>query len=176
MAENASKVKPIYDQIGKDYAIKRQTEPRIADVIHKHLKDSTRILNIGAGTGSYEPKGVDLVALEPSTEMIGQRKANANPAVLGFAEQLPFEDNSFSHAMTVLSMHHWTNKQKTFTEINRVVTECFVAVTWDPEAEPFWLTKDYFPEIHDEDIDIFPRMDAFYAHFDEVDISPLPYS
>ena len=32
--------------------------------------------------------------------------------------------------MTVLSMHHWENRSLAFSEINRVETEKFVAITW----------------------------------------------
>ena len=165
---------PLYDKIGKDYAVKRQTEPRIASLINEQLEGATRILNIGAGTGSYEPTGVDLVALEPSAEMIGQRSADAYPAVQGSAEYLPFEDNSFSHAMTVLSMHHWSDKPKAFHEINRVTSDRFVAISWNPEATTFWLTRDYFPEIMEEDVNIFPKMDVFDQYFDEVKVQPIP--
>jgi len=142
---------PVYDDIGAHYTLTRCTDPKIAQQIYSELHGATRIINIGAGTGSYEPKGVDLVAVEPSSTMISQRKSGSYPVEKAFAEKLPFEDNSFSHAMTVLSMHHWENRALAFSEINRVVTEKFVAVTWDPASAPFWFTRDYFPEIYKRD-------------------------
>ena len=84
------------------------------------------------GPGSYEPDNVELVAVEPSAKMISQRKPGSHPVEQASAEKLPFENSSFSHAMTVLSMHHWSNRALAFDEINRVVTEKFVAITWDP--------------------------------------------
>ena len=63
----------IYDKIGLFYTLGRQTDPKLANFLHAHLKDAENILNIGAGTGSYEPEGVDLVAVEPSLTMIQQR-------------------------------------------------------------------------------------------------------
>ena len=166
-------MKTKYDQIGINYAQKRQSDPRIAAQILDRLKGAKRIVNIGAGAGSYEPKSMDLVALEPSLEMIKQRPADAHPVVQGTAESLPFPDNSFTHALTILSMHHWTNRELAFREINRVVTESFVAVSWNPNADSFWLTRDYFPEIVEYDKTIFPRVDEFHNHFDEVEISSL---
>ena len=163
----------IYDKIGTHYSTMRQTDPKVAAQLYAELEGATRIVNIGAGTGSYEPANVDLVAVEPSAKMIAQRSADAYPCKQAFAEKLPFEDNSFSHAMTVLSMHHWQDKPSAFNEINRVATNRFVAITWDPQSEPFWLTRDYFPEIHEMDVAIFPRLDAFQDHFDEVEIRPL---
>jgi len=164
---------PKYDQIGIDYAKQRKSDPRIAEQINRRLEGAQRILNIGAGTGSYEPTGVDLIALEPSSEMIAQRGPNTHLVIQGTAEQLPFEDKSFSHTMTVLSMHHWTDRKQAFSEIKRVTREKFVAISWDPEALPFWLTKDYFPEIYDTDQKIFLSVDEFETHFNQVKRSPL---
>lgn len=163
----------IYDRIGVNYSVKRCTDPEIARQLHLELLGATRIVNIGAGAGSYEPENASLVAVEPSSKMISQRKPGAHPVKNAFAEELPFEKDSFSHAMTVLSMHHWVDREAAFAEINRVATEKFVAITWDPNADPFWLTRDYFPEIYEIDKCIFPDLEEFSKHFDEVIISPL---
>ena len=152
----------------------RCTDPKIAQQLYAELQGATRIVNIGAGTGSYEPENIDLVAVEPSSKMISQRKMGSHPVEQAFAEKLPFDNRSFSHAMTVLSMHHWVNRPLAFKEINRVVTEKFVAITWDPHSEPFWLTRDYFPEIHEMDRQIFPDLDELNEYFDEVTMRPLP--
>ncbi len=166
-------MKAKYDKIGLGYATNRKSDPRIAKQLYSKLRGATRILNIGAGTGSYEPNDVELVAVEPSAEMITQRKWGAHPVVQASAEKLPFEDNSFSHAMTILSMHHWIDRQKAFKEINRVTREKFVSITWNPEAGPFWLTRDYFPEIYEKDKEIFPNLSEIKEFFDEVKVSPL---
>jgi len=126
-----------YDKTGINYATRRKNDPRIAIQLFSKLDGAQRIINIGEGTGSYEPDYIDLVALEPSLEMIGQRSLNSHPVIQGTAEFLPFSDNSFTHALTILSMHHWKNRDKAFNEINRVATQGFVAVTWSPESQPF---------------------------------------
>ena len=166
-------MEPIYDDIGINYSVTRCTDPKIANQLYLELEGATRIVNIGAGTGSYEPENVDLVAVEPSLEMISQRKIGSYRVEQAFAEKLPFENNSFSHAMTVLSMHHWENRALAFSEINRVATQKFVAITWDPTSDPFWLTRDYFPEIYEMDKGIFPGLEEFDEHFDEVKINTL---
>ena len=166
-------MKAKYDKIGVNYSVTRCTDPKIAAQLYAELEGATRIVNIGAGTGSYEPENVNLVAVEPSAEMISQRPIDAHPVEQASAEKLPFADNNFSHAMTVLSMHHWVDRAGAFAEINRVATEKFVAVTWDPNSEPFWLTRDYFPEIHEMDMAIFPDIDELKEHFDDVQMSPL---
>ena len=164
----------IYDEIGIDYAVSRRTDPKLAIRLYAALQGATRIVNIGAGTGSYEPDDVELVAVEPSAEMIAHRQSGSHPVEQAFAEKLPFENHSFSHAMTVNSMHHWHNRAHAFREINRVVTDKFVAITWDPQAGPFWLSRDYFPEIYEMDRHIFPTLEELADHFDEVESRPLP--
>ena len=162
-----------YDTIGINYAQKRKSDPKIAVQIFELLKGAKRIVNIGAGSGSYEPKNVDLVAVEPSLEMIKQRSADAHPVIQGTAESLPFPDNSFTHALTILSMHHWTDQELAFREINRVTTEKFVALSWNPNAEPFWLMRDYFPEFIEMDRNNFPNADILQNYFEDVEIHPL---
>jgi len=163
----------IYDDIGNNYSVTRCTDPKIAKQLYSELHGATRIVNIGAGTGSYEPEDIELIAVEPSSVMISQRKVGSHSVEQAFAEKLPFENSSFSHAMTVLSMHHWQDRARAFHEINRVATEKFVAITWDPKSEPFWLTRDYFPEIYEMDKRIFPDLEELNAYFDEVTIRPL---
>ena len=164
----------LYDNIGIRYTVHRATDPKLARQLHATLVGATRIVNIGAGTGSYEPRDIELVAVEPSAEMIAQRAPDAHACEQASAEALPFPDNSFSHAMTVLSMHHWQDRPRAFREINRVATERFVAITWDPAAAPFWLTRDYFPEIYVEDLGIFPSLQELSEFFDNVSVTPLP--
>ncbi len=163
-----------YDAIGTTYSITRGTDPYIASRLYAELRGATRIVNIGAGTGSYEPDNVELVAVEPSSRMIAQRKRDSHKVVQASAEALPFEAGTFSHAMTVLSIHHWEDRPLAFREIRRVTTEKFVAVTWDPQSDPFWLTRDYFPEIHETDKLIFPTLEEFKRHFDDVIVHRLP--
>src|SRR5213076_865560 len=75
-----------YDEIGRSYTRTRRPEPRIEAIVHAGLADARRIVNIGAGAGSYEPPGRTVVAVEPSPTMIAQRPAGAAPAVRAFAE------------------------------------------------------------------------------------------
>jgi len=164
----------LYDDIGINYSVTRCTDPKIAKQLYSELQGATRIVNIGAGTGSYEPENVALVAVEPSSKMISQRKMGSHRVEQAFAEKLPFENDSFSHAMTVNSIHHWENRALAFSEINRVATEKFVAITWDPTSDPFWLTRDYFPEIYAMDQRIFPDLEELNQHFDDVKMRPLP--
>ena len=153
---------PIYDRIGRGYSSTRQPDPRIARQILDALGDASTVLNAGAGTGSYEPEAARVVAVEPSGEMIAQRRSAA-PVVRAVAEALPFADDAFDAAMAVLTIHHWPDWRGGVAELRRVAASRVVILTWDPEAGAgFWLL-DYFPGILALDRDRFPALDALLA-------------
>jgi SAM-dependent methyltransferase len=89
------------------------------------------VVNVGAGTGAYEPADLDVVAVEPSETMIAQRAEGAAPIVRAVAEELPFEDGAFDAAMAVLSDHHWSDRSRGIAEMKRVARRV-VTFTWDP--------------------------------------------
>jgi SAM-dependent methyltransferase len=97
----------LYDTIGTTYTATRRTEPRIAEQVWAALGDARTVLNVGAGTGSYEPPDRKVTAVEPSAVMRAQRTTGAAPCVAASAESLPFEDKSFDAAMAFATVHHW---------------------------------------------------------------------
>jgi SAM-dependent methyltransferase len=137
----------LYDRIGRTYSSTRATDPRIAAAVWHGLGDARTVLNVGAGTGHYEPNDREVVALEPSPVMIAQRPPGTAPVVQGRAEALPFEDDSFDAVMAVLSDHHWHDRHRGFTELRRVARQRVVLFNANPaEADLFWLTTEYLPE------------------------------
>src|SRR5262245_5792559 len=100
----------LYDTIGINYADLRKPDPRIAKTIEQALGPAKVVLNVGAGTGSYEPPDRQVTAVEPSAEMISQRRPSAAKAIQAFADDLPFEDGSFEASMAILTIHHWPDK------------------------------------------------------------------
>jgi SAM-dependent methyltransferase len=142
----------LYDSIGAAYTVTRRTEPRIAAQVWAALGDARTILNVGAGTGSYEPPGRDVTAVEPSAVMRAQRPAGAAPCVAATAESLPFEDQSFDAAMAFATIHHWPDPIAGLREMRRVARHV-VVFTHDTSdtgwLRRFWLTRDYLPEVAD---------------------------
>ena len=140
----------LYDVIGGAYSVTRGTEPRIAAMIWDALGDARTVLNVGAGTGSYEPPGRDVTAVEPSAVMRAQRPAGAAPCVAATAESLPFRDQSFDAAMAVATVHHWQDPIAGLLEMRRVARRV-VVFTCDTSDRSwrrrFWLTRDYLPEV-----------------------------
>lgn len=162
-----------YDTIGVNYSDLRTPDPRIAMRIEKALGSAETVLNVGAGTGSYEPTGRHVTALEPSVEMIRQRAASAAPVVQGHAEDLPFDDQAFDASMAVLTVHHWTDKEKGLRELRRVTRGPVVVLTYDPAFREFWLL-DYFPELVTLDEGKMPALDIFEEWLGPVEISSVP--
>ena len=142
----------LYDTIGATYTATRCTEPRIAAQVWSALGDARTVLNVGAGTGSYEPPGRDVIAVEPSAVMRAQRPAGAAPCVAASAESLPFEDQSFDAAMAFSTVHHWHDPIAGLREMRRVARRV-VVFTHDASdtgwRHRFWLTRDYLPEVAD---------------------------
>jgi SAM-dependent methyltransferase len=166
-----------YDAIGRTYTATRGTEPRIAARIWDALGDARTVVNVGAGTGSYEPPDRDLTAVEPSAVMIAQRPPGAAPAVQASAEALPFDDASFDAAMAVLTLHHWSDLRAGCAELRRVARDRVVVFSWDPTyVGRMWLGPEYFSRLAREDADGFPSLaeqaDALGA---EVEVVPIPW-
>ncbi|MEU8621547.1 MerR family transcriptional regulator [Streptomyces sp. NPDC048623] len=142
----------LYESIGSAYPATRRTEPRIAARIWEALGDARTVLNVGAGTGSYEPPDREVTAVEPSAVMRAQRPVGAAPCVAASAERLPFADQSFDAAMAVSTVHHWPDPIAGLREMRRVARRV-VVFTYDASTtgwlERFWLTRDYLPEFAD---------------------------
>lgn len=135
-----------YDRIGRGYSNHRRADRQIAARIEAALGGARSVLNVGAGAGSYEPPGREVIAVEPSAEMIAQRQPGAAPVVQASAEALPFDDDSFDAALAVLTAHHWRDLKAGLEEMRRVARLRIVIVTFDSEAlEELWITADYFP-------------------------------
>ena len=168
----------LYDSIGRNYAALRRPDPRIAALVHAALGDATSVVNVGAGTGSYEPADRAVLAVEPAEVMIRQRPAQAAPCVQGRAEALPLETGSVDAAMGLLTVHHWTDVAQGLAEMARVARKRIALLTWVPDGPPFWLTQEYFPEITAMDQKTFAGTPALTALLQRivgpVTIRPVP--
>lgn len=161
----------LYDNIGINYAELRKPDPRIAKTIAGALGGATTILNVGAGTGSYEPTDRQLIAVDPSLEMIRKRSPAAAGAIQAYAGELPFRDCSFEASMALLTVHHWPDKEAGLREMRRVTRGPIVLLTFDPSRRP-WLT-DYLPQLATLDEAQLPEMSDYERWLDNVQVSPL---
>lgn len=132
-----------YDLIGQQYSTGRKTDPRIEALIHAQLSHAASVLNVGAGTGSYEPIQLSGVSVEPSTTMIRQRAPDRFPVVQGQAEYLPFPNQSFDAVMGVMTIHYWSDVTKGLMELKRVAKKyCFVD---DARSQSRWILARSLP-------------------------------
>lgn len=162
---------PRYDEIGIDYARLRRPDPRIATEIVRLLGAGRSLLNVGAGTGNYEPEGWEVTAVEPSAEMTRQRRRPAARVLQASAECLPFDDSTFDTAMSIFTIHHWPEKRAGLREMRRVTRGSIVLLTFDPSSRP-WLT-DYIPELIEVDCATMPAMELYEEWLGRVTIEPL---
>jgi|SRR5271166_3342042 len=161
----------LYDTIGGGYSATRQTDPQIAAILWGQLGGADRVLNVGAGAGSYERTDRRVVAVEPSVTMRAQRPAGAAPCVAGVAEALPFPDGSFDVAMSVLSDWYWPDRRRGFAEMRRVARERVLLLTIDRSvAERFWLSAEYLPRAHD----LWGAFSETLSQFSPCDVLDVP--
>ena len=162
-----------YDRIGINYSDVRRPDPRIAAMISSALGNAKTVLNVGAGTGSYEPADRQVTAVEPSLEMIRQRPPGAARAIQGSAEDLPFADDSFDASMAILTVHHWPDQAKGVSEMRRVTRGPVVLLTFDAAHGGAW-PDDYFPELAALDEGRMPAMSDYEKWLGPVQVSPVP--
>jgi SAM-dependent methyltransferase len=140
---------PLYDTIGLGYTAHRRPDHRWAALIDQHVGDARVVINVGAGTGSYEPSGRAVVAVEPSAVMVAQRRPGSAPVVRAAAAALPLRDACADAALAVLTVHHWADWRGGLAELVRVAPRWLIlTIDFDVHAR-FWLLDEYLPEVAD---------------------------
>jgi len=166
---------------GVSYSSYRQTEPRIAALIHAALGvgSATRtVLNVGAGAGSYEPTHPDVTVtpVEPSAAMRQKRPPHLPAAVDATAANLPFPDASFDAAMATLTIHQWPDLSAGLREVRRVTRGPIVMLTSEPDKVPhFWLNH-YAADMVAVEARRYPAMSAIAAALptDTISVTAVP--
>ena len=161
----------LYDAIGAGYETLRRPDPRIAARLHDALGPARTVLNVGAGTGNYEPTDRTVLAVEPSARMIQNRPPGSAPAIQASAAALPFPDAAFDAALAVLTVHHWTDPLAGLKEMRRVTRGRIVILTFDPSARP-WLT-DYLPGLAALDEAQMPPLEVYREALGTIRVEPL---
>jgi SAM-dependent methyltransferase len=165
-----------YDTIGHDYARYRREDPRLQKRIRESLGTARSVVNVGAGSGSYEPTDLHVLAIEPSDVMAAQRPRSRAPAIRAAADSLPLRDGSVDAAMTILSLQHWDKgRERGVRELRRVAREAVVILTYDAAVSgEMWLMAEYLPEVADLDHAIFTQPEQIAVWLGgEVSIEPV---
>jgi len=107
--------------------------------------------------------------------MIEQRPPGAAPVVEAFAEELPFEDDSFDAAMALITVHHWNDAQKGLDEMARVARDRVLVLTFTPVPPvELWMQRDYFPRILEFHADVMMPIDELAAMLPGASVEPAP--
>jgi SAM-dependent methyltransferase len=167
----------LYDRIGVGYGTFRHPDPRIERRLHAALGGASRVLNVGAGAGSYEPVDRRVVAVEPSAAMLAQRPSASAPTVRGVAEHLPFGDGAFDGALALLTVHHWPDPMAGLEELRRVTAGPVVVLTFDRHIHgEQWLVAEYLPAMLDLDASLpSPTAIAEGLGGGAVEVLPIPH-
>lgn len=164
-----------YGKFGEGYARKRQPDPRIAAWIHRALGEARTVLNVGAGSGSYEPLDRHVVAVEPSPAMRAQRPRHLAPAIDGVAEDLPLDDQSVDASMALVTLHQWRDLEKGLAEMRRVTLGPILVLTFDGEAMGRYWLAEYAPELMARESRRMPRIGRIVqALGGEAEVIPIP--
>tara|TARA_B100000029_G_scaffold95771_3_gene85861 strand:+ start:1387 stop:2142 length:756 start_codon:yes stop_codon:yes gene_type:complete len=139
---------PVYDRINRFATLGQVANWRRA--VRERLPGegevmSGRVLEVGCGPGSFaeDVVGGDLVCLDPSDLMLQAARPRVNSAresrgdspvefVLGKAEELPFETDSFDAACSLFSFRDWYDKRAGLGEVLRVLRPGGRVVIVDP--------------------------------------------
>jgi ubiquinone/menaquinone biosynthesis C-methylase UbiE len=124
----------VYDVIGTSYNTTRHADPRLEQAIWGALGDSKTVLNVGAGTGAYEPRDRSVVGVEPSVTMRQARPPEAAPCLAASAESLLFDDASFDAVMAILTVHRWSDYRAGLAELRRVARRRVLLLTLGPDG------------------------------------------
>ncbi len=159
-----------YDQIGVGYNTTRKADPFLTQKLVEHLqpKKNGNYLDMGCGTGNYtialQEKGYQMTGVDRSTTMLEQVKLK-NGAIdwkQGLAENTELPSQSVDGIVAFLTIHHWTDLEKGFSELFRVLKpngNLVVFTSTPKQMKGYWLCH-YFPEMMTASIEQMPSLEA----------------
>lgn len=146
-----------YNKIGINYGQTRKADKYIVGKLLSHLNPDKNglYLDIGCGTGNYtvelNKKGFDFIGIDPSEIMLNEARSKTNNISwkIGTAEKNGLPENSVDGVVGTLTIHHWDNLNKGFSELNRVLKDggrIVIFTSTDEQTKGYWLNH-YFPKM-----------------------------
>jgi ubiquinone/menaquinone biosynthesis C-methylase UbiE len=146
-----------YDKIGVGYNQTRKADKFLTERLYFFLNPVNNgiYLDIGCGTGNYtialNKKGIKFIAIDPSTEMLTKAKERSSTIDwrFGTAEKTGLADQSVDGIIATLTIHHWNNLEKSFTELSRVMKtggRMVIFTSTPAQMKTYWLNW-YFPKM-----------------------------
>lgn len=157
-----------YNKIGINYNQTRKVDAYLTEQLLKHLnpKKSGLYLDIGCGTGNYtsklHEKGFQFIGIDPSIEMLKKAQAkNQNIQwKIGSAEKTDIPQNSVDGIIGTLTIHHWTNLKRAFSELAYILKpngKIIIFTSTPVQMKGYWLNH-YFPKMLEDSIDQMPSL------------------
>ncbi|MDI3473733.1 MAG: hypothetical protein PWR30_56 [Candidatus Woesearchaeota archaeon] len=140
-----------YDKIAKFYNSFRKEEQLEKALFVKSLiepKDDETILDVGCGTGiSMSVFDCNVIGIDPSERML---RNNPFKTIKGYAESLPFADNSFDYVISITAAQNFKSIKRAVAEIYRVCRKKSVITIINNSKKLPYLRKQlntYFYEV-----------------------------
>lgn len=151
---NFDKIAPFFDNYLIQFCYRRAHQ-QCLDFIKNYIKDNTRILEIGCGTGNFlhrlekMNKNFEVFGIDESGKMIeiARRKFQNINFQEGLAENLPFVDNYFDFIVIIDAFYYFEDKNKVIAECFRVLKPNGFLFLYTPSIDQFlskvlvWLSK-----------------------------------
>jgi len=162
-----------YNKIGINYNQTRKADKYLTQQLLGFLnpQSSGYYLDIGCGTGNYtnefQIRGFPFIGIDPSTEMLKKAKIK-NPKVdwqIGSAEKTGLADNTVDGIIGTLTIHHWKDLTRGFTELFRVLKaggQIVIFTSTPAQMEGYWLNH-YFPKMLQDSMLQMPKLDKVKA-------------
>lgn len=151
-------VKQSFKKQAEKFATYHMSKAEYTDYLIERIgaKGNEHALEVAAGTcicgRALAPFVKDITCLDLTEEMLAQGKKLAEESrieniyfQMGNAEDLPYEAETFDLVITRLSFHHFTDPEKPFQEMQRVLKKGGKMIVWDMEA-----TEESLREIDDK--------------------------
>lgn len=125
-----------YDELYKEEQLKKLNSALFEINKIDFIKDVKNCLDVGCGTGIstnfFSDLGIKVIGIDPSKKLIEKNKVNS--LIYGFAEDLPFENNSFDLVVSFSAIQNFNDIEKGLKEINRVGRKKFI-LTYLPKID-----------------------------------------
>ena len=133
---------PLYDVVHHVFGVRRVHQEMIALA---RLRDGLRVLDVGCGTGNLlrttgkQWPRAELAGMDPDPKALARARRKTRRAGLdvrldrGFAQELPYPDDSFDRVFSSLMLHHLdtASKDALLAEVRRVLRPDGVLVLAD---------------------------------------------
>jgi SAM-dependent methyltransferase len=159
-----------YDKIGIDYNVTRKVDAHLTKQLLLHLAPtkSGKYLDIGCGTGNYtnelQKNGFDFIGIDPSEIMLEKARLQNQKIYwkIGSAENTGLTENSINGIIATLTIHHWNDLKKGFTELYKTLksdSKIIIFTATPKQMNGYWLNH-YFPKMLSDSIIQMPSYES----------------